>query len=110
MSLFFNCVAYDDVNTVVRFDDHIVFLDLEVKEKDTDIHLTLNLFQTRILAQNLSLALSQIDFTDLKAENYFGDLSVKIEVENLPKLHSDNNLYDNELMYVKDEDSIAIPF
>lgn len=110
MSLFFNCVAYDNVNTVVRFDDHIVFLDLEVKEKDTDIHLTLNLFQARILAKNLSLALSKIDFADLKDAKYFGDLSVKIEGDALHKIHSDNNLYDNELIYVKDEDSIAIPF
>lgn len=110
MSLFFNCVAYDDVNTVVRFDDHIVFLDLEVKEKDTDIHLTLNLFQARILAKNLSLALSKIDFADLKDAKYFGDLSVKVEVDNLPKLNLADNLYDNELMYVKDDSSVAVPF
>jgi len=110
MSLFFNCVAYDDVNTVVRFDDHIVFLDLEVKEKDNDIHLTLNLFQTQILAKNLSLALSKINFANLKESKYFGDLSVKVEVDNLPKLNSSDNLYDNELMYVKEDNSVAVPF
>jgi len=110
VSLFFNCVAYDDVNTLVRFDDHVVFLDLEVKEKDNDIHLTLNLFQTQILAKNLSLALSKINFANLKKSKYFGDLSVKVEVDNLPKLNFADNIYDNELMYVKDNCSVDVPF
>ena len=110
MSSFFNCIAYSDADITIRLDDNVVFLALKAKENDTEVHLSFNPFQTRTLAQNLSLALSQIDFTDLKAENYFGDLSVKIEGDALHKIHSDNNLYDNELMYVKDEDSIAIPF
>ena len=83
MSSFFNCAAYDDVATTIRLDDNVVFLALKIKEKDTDMHLTLNPFQTRILAKYLTIALSQIDFKSLSEEKHFGDLSVQIEQENL---------------------------
>lgn len=33
MSSFFNCVAYDDLETTIRLDDHVVFLALEDKGK-----------------------------------------------------------------------------
>ena len=78
-----NCAAYDDVATTIRLDDNVVFLALKIKEKDTDMHLTLNPFQTRILAKYLTIALSQIDFKSLSEEKHFGDLSVQIEQENL---------------------------
>ena len=45
MSSFFNCAAYSDVDTTIRLDDHVVFLALEDKGKNTSIHLTLNPFQ-----------------------------------------------------------------
>lgn len=83
MSSFFNCAAYDDVDTTIRLDDHVVFLALKIKEKNTDMHLTLNPFQTRILAKYLTAALTQIDFASLAEEKYFGDLTVQIEQENL---------------------------
>lgn len=110
MSSFFNCVAYDDLNSTIRLGDHVIFLALEDQSKSTSVHLTLNPFQVRILAKYLTIASSQIDFNELKAENYFGDLSVKIEVDNLPKLDYSDNIYDNDLMYVQDEESIAVPF
>lgn len=110
MSSFFNCIAYSDADITIRLDDNVIFLALEDQSKSTSVHLTLNPFQVRILAKYLTIALSQIDFNELKAENYFGDLSVKIEVDNLPKLAYPDNIYDNNLMYVQDEDSIAIPF
>ena len=50
MSSFFNCAAYDDVDTTIRLNDHVVFLALKIKAKDSDIHLTLNPFQ--LLYQN----------------------------------------------------------
>ena len=109
MSSFFNCVAYEDVETTLRLDDHVIFLALRVKGKDTDLHLTLNPFQARMLAKYLSVALSQIDFKELQNENLFGDLTVQIELDNLPKLDSNNNIYDNALMY-EDEYSVAVPF
>ena len=56
MSSFFNCAAYDDVETTIRLDEHVVFLALEDKEKNTSIHLTLNPFQIRTLAKYLSVA------------------------------------------------------
>lgn len=65
MSSFFNCAAYDDVDTTIRLDDHVVFLALEDKGKNTSIHLTLNPFQVRVLAKYLSVALSQIEFKAL---------------------------------------------
>ena len=96
MSSFFNCAAYDDVDTTIRLDDHVVFLALKIKAKDSDMHITLNPFQTRILAKYLTAALTQIDFTDLEDEEHFGDLTVEIE--------HDNSQYDDE------EYAWAVPF
>ena len=83
MSSFFNCAAYDDVDTTIRLDDHVVFLALKIKDKDSDMHLTLNPFQTRILAKYLTAALTQIDFKSSADEKHFGDLTVQIEQDNL---------------------------
>lgn len=79
MSSFFNCVAYVDINSTIRLDGHVVYLALEDEGKRSSIHLTLNPFQVRTLAKYLAVALSQIDFADLRDEQHFGDLSVRIE-------------------------------
>ncbi|MBQ3441971.1 MAG: hypothetical protein IJG33_01865 [Selenomonadaceae bacterium] len=102
MSSFFNCAAYDDVDTTIRLDDHVVFLALEDKGKNTSIHLTLNPFQVRVLAKYLSVALSQIEFKALQEEKNFGDLSVQIINEDNGYYHADN-FYDNDY-------AIAVPF
>ena len=109
MSSFFNCVAYDDVDTTIRLDDHVIFLALKVKGKDTDVHLTLNPFQVRMMAKYLSVALSQIDFTDLAEEKYFGDMSFQIELEPPMKLDSCDDFSDHAPMY-GEEYAIAAPF
>ena len=83
MSSFFNCAAYDDVDTTIRLNDNVVFLALKIKEKDSDMHITLNPFQTRILAKYLTAALTRIDFKSLAEEKHFGDLTVQIEQDNL---------------------------
>jgi len=82
MSSIFNCVAYEDIDATIRLDGRVVYLALEDTEKSSSIHLTLNPFQVRILAKYLSVALDQIDFADLRDENNFGDISVRIEVDN----------------------------
>lgn len=83
MSSFFNCAAYDDLVSTIRLKDHIVFLALEDKDKNTSVHLTFNPFQVQVLAQYLSIALTQIDFSGLAKENHFGNLTVQIEQDNL---------------------------
>ena len=93
MSSFFNCAAYDDLDSTIRLDDHVVFLALEDKEKNTSVHLTLNPFQVRVLAKYLSIALSQIDFSGLAKENHFGDLTVQIEQDNLQDEDFDEEEY-----------------
>ena len=93
MSSFFNCAAYDDLDSTIRLDDHVVFLALEDKEKNTSIHLTLNPFQVRVLAKYLSIALTQIDFSGLVKENHFGDLTVQIEQDNLQEEDFDEEDY-----------------
>ena len=93
MSSFFNCAAYDDVDTTIRLDDHVVFLALKIKAKDSDMHLTLNPFQTRILAKYLTVALTQIDFKSLADEKHFGDLTVQIEQDNLQDEEFDEEEY-----------------
>lgn len=93
MSSFFNCAAYDDVDTTIRLDDNVVFLALKIKDKDSDMHLTLNPFQTRILAKYLTAALTQIDFKSLADEKLFGDLTVQIEQDNLQDEDFDEEEY-----------------
>ena len=93
MSSFFNCAAYDDVDTTIRLDDNVVFLALKIKEKDSDMHITLNPFQIRILAKYLTAALTQIDFKSLAEEKHFGDLTVQIEQGNLQDEDFDEEEY-----------------
>ncbi len=94
MSSFFNCVAYDDLNSTIRLGDHVIFLALEDKANDTSVHLTLNPFQVRILAKYLTTALSQINFADLMTEEHFGDLTVQIEKDDLlDELDLDDEFY-----------------
>ena len=82
MSSIFNCVAYDDLDSTIRLDGNVVYLTLEDAEKSSSIHLTFNPFQVRTLAKYLSVALTQIDFADMKNEKHFGDLTVHIEQDN----------------------------
>ena len=94
-------MAYDDVETTLRLDDHVVFLDLEDKKKNTVVHLTLNPFQVRNLAKYLSVALSQIEFLPLQDEKNFGDLSVHI-------INEDKEYYQDDNFY--DDFNLAVPF
>ena len=82
MSSFFNCVAYEDIDSTIRIDDHVVYLALEDTGKHLSVHLTLNPFQVRTLAKYLAIALDQINFADMKNEKHFGDLTVHIEQDN----------------------------
>ena len=99
MSSFFNCAAYDDLETTIRLSDNVVFLALADKEKNTSVNLTLNPFQVRVLAKYLSIALTKIEFSGLAEENHFGDLTVQIEQENLP-----------EENFMEEEYAWAVPF
>ena len=99
MSSFFNCAAYDDLATTIRLSDNVVFLALTDKEKNTSVNLTLNPFQVRVLAKYLTIALTQIEFSDLSEENHFGDLTVQIEQENLQDEDFDEEEY-----------ALAVPF
>ena len=79
MSSFFHCLAYEDIDSTIRLDGRVVYLALEDTQKSSSVHLTLNPFQVRILAKYLSVAISQIDFADLRDEQHFGDFTVRIE-------------------------------
>lgn len=109
MSSFFDCVAYDDVESKILLNDNVVFLTLKVKANNTDVHITLNPLQARMLVKYLTVALTKIDFVALKDEKYFGDLSVQIEEENPAKIDTCDEFYENSLMY-EDEYSVAVPF
>ena len=98
MSSFFNCAAYDDLKTTIRLDCGVVFLALEDKAKNTTVHLTLNPFQVRVLAKYLTIALTQINFSNLADKGFFGNLTVQIEQE--------NSLED----FAEEEYAFAVPF
>ena len=93
MSSFFNCAAYDDLETTIRLSDNVVFLALTDKEKNTSVNLTLNPFQVRVLAKYLSIALTKIEFSGLAEENHFGNLTVEIEQDNLQEEYFDEEEY-----------------
>ena len=99
MCTFFNCVAYKDIDATIRLDNHVVFLALDDKEKNSSVHITLNPLQVCTLAKYLSVALSQIDFANLFNEKHFGDLTVRIEQNNLPEDDFDDAEY-----------AMAVPF
>ena len=105
MCSFFNCVAYKDIDATIRLDDRVVFLALDDKDKNSSVHITLNPLQIRTLAKYLSLALTQIDFQNLTDEEYFGDLTVQIELDN-----PSADFYDNPMIYGDAEYAIAVPF
>ena len=54
MSSYFNCAAYDDVDTAIRLGDNVVFLAVKIKAKDTDIHLTLTVALTKKLFKKVA--------------------------------------------------------
>ena len=93
MSSFFNCAAYDDLETTIRLSDNVVFLALADKDKNTSVNLTLNPFQVRVLAKYLSIALTKIEFSGLAEENHFGNLTVEIEQDNLQEEYFDEEEY-----------------
>ena len=86
MCTFFNCVAYKDIDATIRIDNHVVFLALDDKDKNSSVHITLNPLQIRTLAKYLSAALSQIDFNNLLDEQHFGDLTVQIEQDDCDEI------------------------
>ena len=86
MCTFFNCIAYKDINATIRLDNHVVFLALDDKDKNSSVHITLNPLQIRTLAKYLSAALSQIDFNNLLDEQHFGDLTVQIEQDDCDEI------------------------
>ena len=79
MSSFFNCLAYEDIDSTIRLDGRVVYLALEDTGKRSSVHLTLNPFQVRTLAKYLAVVISQIDFAALRDEHHFGDFTVRIE-------------------------------
>ena len=79
MSSFFNCVAYEDIDSTIRIDGRVVYLALENAGKSSSIHLTLNPFQVRTLAKYLAVVLDQINFADMGDEQHFGNFTVRIE-------------------------------
>ena len=89
MSSFFNCLAYEDIDSTIRLDGRVIYLALENAEKSSSVHLTFNPFQVRTLAKYLAVALTQIDFADMKNEKHFGDLTVHIEQNNQSEAEDD---------------------
>lgn len=84
MCTVFNCLAYNDVAATIRLDGRVVFLALN--DANTSVHVTLNPLQVRTLAKYLEIAITQIDFANLLDEQYFGDLTVKIEQDESEEL------------------------
>ena len=79
MCSFFNCLAYHDASLDIRVADNVLFL--AINDENADIHLTLNPNQIYSLIQNLQIALSQISVADLEEEKNFGNLDIRISIE-----------------------------
>lgn len=77
MCSYSSCQAYDDINSIIRFADDVLFLQIQDTNDNSAISLTLNPKQARLLGELLALAgeeLEQRDHTD----QLFGDINVDI--------------------------------
>lgn len=77
-SSYFQCVAYTDVESTVRYEDKVIYVQIEAE--NTSVHLTFNPAQILILAQSLNLVLSKIAVEEITEENNYGNMTVEISV------------------------------
>ena len=77
-SSYFQCAAYTDVESTVRFEDNVIYVKLDTE--NTSVHLTFNPAQILILAKSLNLVLSKIFVEEITVENNYGNMTVEITV------------------------------
>ena len=77
-SSYFQCVAYADIETTVRYEDNVIYVKIDTE--NTSVHLTFNPAQTMILVRSLSLALSKIPVEEITEESNYGNMTVEISV------------------------------
>lgn len=89
-SSYFQCVAYADVETTVRYEDNVIYVKIDAEK--TSVHLTFNPAQILILAESLNLALTKISVEEISEENNYGNMTVEITV---PKEFDDEKVLAN---------------
>ena len=77
-SSYFQCAAYTDVESTVRFEDNVIYVKFDTET--TSVHLTFNPAQILILARSLSLVLSKIPVEEITGETNYGNMTVEITV------------------------------
>ena len=75
-SSYFQCVAYTDVESTVRYEDNVIYVKIDAEK--TSVHLTFNPAQILILAESLNLALTKIAVEEITEENNYGNMTVEI--------------------------------
>lgn len=77
-SSYFQCAAYTDVESTVRYEDKVIYVKFDAE--NTSVHLTFNSAQILILARSLSLVLSKIPVAEITEESNYGNMTVEITV------------------------------
>ena len=81
MCSYSSCQAYDDISSIIRVSDDVLFLQIQDTKGNSAINLTLNPTQARMLGELLALTgeeLEQRDYTD----ELFGNIKVDIIFDN----------------------------
>lgn len=77
-SSYFQCAAYSDVESTVRYEDKVIYVKFDVK--NMSVHLTFNPAQILILTKSLNLVLSKISVEEITGESHYGNMTVEITV------------------------------
>lgn len=85
MATISTCACYSDWDGKVSFfDDGIIYLTLNCKDKDLSYSFSLNPMQAKVLGEMLTNAVGLVQPDDSKAM-LFGDLTMAIDVSSLPE-------------------------
>ena len=97
------CVMYKNLNATIRLDDDALFLTIRDKDHNS-VSLTLNPIQVLTLVKYLYAALSEITLEDIYKSKLFGNLTAKIDNDNIDanNFKIPDGCYDDEFFYYDD--------
>ena len=77
MCSYSSCQAYDDINSIIRFSDDVLFLQIQDEKDNSAVSLTLNPKQARLLGELLAMAGEELEQRN-HIDHLFGDIKVDI--------------------------------
>ena len=77
MSSYYSCMAFDDIKTLIRIDDCLY---LFMKTKNSELEVTLNPAQARLLGEALMNVVGKISIDNIRDSKFYGDMQVEYEL------------------------------